>query len=132
MCTHGQGNTLNSVLYEAWADCAGDWTRSKLYMTLKDKHSKKRQGKRVWLTFKELVTKFGESAEDIVERKLGDADLKAKEVRPHPDAPDSKDYNVLSVPLRMHNYNINLLINNKKCPSRSTPSYIGLVVSYVP
>ena len=91
MCTYGQGNTLNSVLYEAWADCAGDWTKSKLYMTLKDKHSKKRQGKRVWLTYKELVSKFGDAAEDIVERKLGDADLKAKEVRPHPDAPGSKD-----------------------------------------
>ena len=80
------------MLYEAWADCAGDWNKSKLYMSLKDTHSQKRQGKRVWLTFKELVSKFGESAEDIVERKLGDADLKAKEVRAHPDAPDSKDW----------------------------------------
>ena len=61
-------------------------------MSLKDTHSKKRQGKRVWLTYKELVSKFGESAEDIIERKLGDADLKAKEVRAHPDAPDSKDW----------------------------------------
>lgn len=79
------------MLFEAWAECAGNWTKSKLYMSIKDSHSMKRQGKRVWLTHKQLTEKFGDAANDIIERKVGDPDLKAKEVRPHPELPESKD-----------------------------------------
>ena len=79
------------MLYEAWAECEGDWKKSKLYLSIKDSHSMKRQGKRVWLTRKQLTEKFGDAANDIIERKVGDPDLKAKEVRKHPELPDAKD-----------------------------------------
>eukprot|EP00435_Cladocopium_sp_Y103_P024532 s2630_g6.t1 len=75
----------------AWAECAGDWTKSKLYLSIKDSHSTKRQGKRVWLTRKQLKEKFGESAEDIIERKVGDPDLKAKEAKKGKKAAKKKE-----------------------------------------
>ena len=89
--TFNRGNTHNSVLFEAWAECGGDWTKSKLYLSIKDSHSTKRQGKRVWLTRKQLIEKFGDAAADIIERKVGDPELKAKEVRQHPELPESQD-----------------------------------------
>ena len=61
-------------------------------MSLKDKYSNKRQGKRVWMTKKDLIAKFGEEpAIDIIERKLGDKELSETEVRDHPECPKNKD-----------------------------------------
>ena len=94
-----QGKSLNSVLYDAWAACSeGDWNQSRFYLKIKERHSTKKRGVRRWLTFAELCTRFGqELAEQVKNRKLYDQELLKKEVRRHPELPDSEEQFILAV-----------------------------------
>ena len=82
---------MNSILYESWASCEGEWTKSTFYQNVKLRHVSKVRGRRRWLTAKEMDERFGpELAEQIRNRKLLDPELKEKEVRRHPELPDSQ------------------------------------------
>ncbi|CAE7212823.1 unnamed protein product [Symbiodinium sp. CCMP2592] len=83
---------MNSILFEAWEKCNGDWKTSSIYLNLKNIKSTRRTGVRVWMTRAEVVAKFGEtSADAIILRKLGDEKLKNSEVRRHPELPESDE-----------------------------------------
>lgn len=43
------------------------------------------------MTRAEMLRRFGDATDDIIERKISDPDIRAKEVRPHPEAPTRKD-----------------------------------------
>ena len=81
-----------SMLYESWNDSQEDWAKSNLYLQCISKDSNKKKGVRRWMTFKELVERFGESpAQAITTRKLDDADLLRTETRWHPEAPNVEE-----------------------------------------
>lgn len=87
-----RGKSLNSVLYDAWASCEqGQWTKSKFLQNIRTRHTSTVRGRRRWLTAKEMDDRFGvELATQIRNRKLLDPELKEREVRPHPELPDSE------------------------------------------
>ena len=77
-----------TALYESWNEAGGDWTKSKIYLEARNTNSKKKTGRRVWLTKAEMEAKFGiQGCEAIIATKEGDATLKSSQVRPHPEAP---------------------------------------------
>ena len=83
---------MNSILYEAWMSCSGNWTNSRFLLQIRQRTSDKIKGVRKWFTRSELIAKFGEGpAEDIISRKAGDEQLAAKEIRQHPECPDNQD-----------------------------------------
>lgn len=84
---------MNSILYDAWASCGeGNWDRSRFYLSIKERHLSTRRGTRKWLIATDMDKIFGaEVAQEIRLRKLMDAELKQREVRPHPELPDRKD-----------------------------------------
>ena len=85
----GSGKDLMSTLDESWTESAGDWTKSKIYLQVKQSDRFKRVGVREWMTRAEMNLRFGpEGAEAIIERKLSDKDLAKSETRRHPEAPD--------------------------------------------
>lgn len=76
------------MLFEAWTECSGNWTESKIYLQAKSKDKRKIMGRCVWLTKPELISKFGqEGAENLIDYKMNDAKLKETETRWHPSAP---------------------------------------------
>ncbi|CAE7419422.1 unnamed protein product, partial [Symbiodinium pilosum] len=80
----------NSVLFEAWLGCGGEWSKSSLYINCKSTSSSVRKGVRRWMTKSELTSRHGEdNAEAIILRKLQDPTLCTSEVKKHPDLPDS-------------------------------------------
>lgn len=81
------GSTLNGVLFEAWISCAGDWKKSKLYISVTSSTTNQRLGRRRWMTASEMRQRFGDATDAIITRKTGDEELRAKEVRPHPECP---------------------------------------------
>ena len=81
------GSTLNGVLFEAWISCAGDWKKSKLYMSVTSSTTNQRLGRRRWMTASEMRHRFGDATDAIITRKTADEELRAKEVRPHPECP---------------------------------------------
>jgi len=81
-----------SVLYESWTEAGGDWKKSKIYLQVTSKDKTKRMGVREWMHRAEIEKKFGVAgATAIINRKLSDQELKASEVRPHPEAPDVEE-----------------------------------------
>ena len=83
------GSEKLSILYEQWIECAGHWTESTLLQQLKYEKRHRRIGARKWLTYAELVMKYGnaECARKICESKRRDLDVAKKEIRSHPDCP---------------------------------------------
>lgn len=88
-----RGKSLNSVLYDAWSRCdEGVWDRSTFLKQVRDRHRSTNRGTRKWLTAKQMDDIFGpEAAQQMRNRKLFDEELRSKEVRAHPDAPDCQD-----------------------------------------
>ncbi|OLQ14948.1 hypothetical protein AK812_SmicGene837 [Symbiodinium microadriaticum] len=83
---------MNSVLFEAWEKCQGDWKTSSIYLNLKSISRTRRTGVRVWMTRAEVIAKFGEtSADAIILRKQGDEKLRKSEIRRHPELPESDE-----------------------------------------
>ena len=77
------------MLYDAWAQCEGDWNKSSFLQTIRERHCSTRRGTRKWLTSKEMDERFGaDMAIAIRNRKLFDPDLKRTETRFHPELPD--------------------------------------------
>ena len=88
-----RGKDLMGTLYEAWTECAGEWNKSRLYLSAKSKDSTKRRGVRRWMFYSELVQRFGEEgAAAIVAHKLENAELKEKEIKCHADAPSCEEH----------------------------------------
>ena len=91
LCCLLSGN-MSGVLYEAWLGCEGKWRTSRLYISIKNRHSNKRTGVRRWQTRQQLEAKFGvEVTEDLINRKLGCQKLKETETRAHPELPHRED-----------------------------------------
>ncbi|CAE7278142.1 unnamed protein product, partial [Symbiodinium microadriaticum] len=85
-------SAMNSVLFEAWEKCQGDWKTSSIYLNLKSISRTRRTGVRVWMTRAEVIAKFGEtSADAIILRKQGDEKLRKSEIRRHPELPESDE-----------------------------------------
>lgn len=87
----GLGKSLNSVLFDAWSQCAGNWSRSKFLMNIRERHSSRRRGVRKWLFAHQMDEVFGkEVAEGMRERKRMDPDLWESETRFHPECPQQE------------------------------------------
>ena len=87
-CVRLQGKSLNSVLYDAWGACQGQWTKSAFLQSVRERHRTSRRGIRKWLTASEMDCRFGQDlAEQMRQRKLLDKELKQKETRFHPELP---------------------------------------------
>ena len=87
------GGSLNSILYEAWNACEGDWKRSRFLQSIKERHSNRKRGVRKWLLAAEMNTMFGEEVAQLMrDRKLSDDKLMEKEVRNHPELPEKEDW----------------------------------------
>lgn len=85
-----QGKSLNSVLFDAWAQCGegANWESSVFLMSIRERHCSTRRGTRKWLTAMEMDQRFGaEMAQSIRDRKLYEPDLKRTETRFHPELP---------------------------------------------
>lgn len=80
-----------AILFDEWTACQGVWKESHLFIQLSHNKTHRKIGRRVWLTWGELVKKFGdvESAKYIWEAKLSDDD--GSQVRPNPDCPKVKE-----------------------------------------
>ena len=86
-----QGKDMMSMLYEEWTESGGNWEKSKIYLQVSSKEKHQRFGVREWMTRGQLETKYGKDGADaIIQRKLGDKELKEKECKMHPDAPESE------------------------------------------
>ena len=73
-------------------ECGGVWRKSQLYINCQYTSRSKRKAVRKWLTKQEVIAKFGEeSGLAIIERKLNDPELKARETRPHPENPEDEN-----------------------------------------
>lgn len=84
----GLGKPLNSVLFDAWSQCDGNWTKSKFLQNIRERHSSRRRGVRKWLFSKQMDEVFGlEVAEGMRERKRLDPELWLSETRFHPECP---------------------------------------------
>ena len=97
--SHGvPGSAMNSILFEAWMSCSGNWKQSKFLLSIRSRESHKIKGVRKWFTRAELRTKFGDGpAEDMITRKRNDAELAQSEIRKHPDLPNSEETCLLRV-----------------------------------
>ena len=78
-----------SSLYEDFLRTKGNWRNSLVYKSIKSSSRSGRRGIRKWLTQSQLEQIFGDKAvvKAIIARKMADKDLRATEVREHPDAP---------------------------------------------
>lgn len=90
------GHSLNSVLYEAYQQCAGEWKSSKFYLMVRERHRSTKRGTRKWLMAAEMDNLFGpEVAAAMRERKLTEPALLETEVRFHPELPQKEAGNVV-------------------------------------
>ncbi|CAL1127245.1 unnamed protein product [Cladocopium goreaui] len=82
-----------SILYEQWIECAGHWSESSLLQQLRYEKRHRRIGARKWLTYAELVIKYGNSdcARKICESKRRDPEVAKEQIRPHPDCPGDRE-----------------------------------------
>ena len=127
MMTHlfqPRGNSLMSTLYESWTQCGGDWKKSSIYLNATCKDTNKRRGERRWMIMKDIVEKFGsQGATDLVEYKKSKKDLAKKEIRKHPDAPDSEEIRSTCTELNHFYKHMN------QCPKLMLPYFIAMVHS---
>lgn len=87
------GSEKISILYEQWIECAGHWAESSLLQQLRYEKRHRRVGARKWLTYAELVLKYGNAdcAYKICESKRRDPELAKEQIRSHPDCPGDSD-----------------------------------------
>jgi hypothetical protein len=80
------GQSLNSILYDAWESCSGDWNKSKFLMNIRERHIKRCKGTRKWLFAWEMDQRFGaQIGEQMRVRKEENAELSQREIRYHPE-----------------------------------------------
>ena len=83
-----------SYLFDAWVTSEESWSKSRLLQILRSKDSNLKKGLRRWSTFQEMADRWGKTvAEDIVNHKLADKNLREREVRKHPDCPEREAMN---------------------------------------
>jgi catalase (peroxidase I) len=70
---------LTNVLYEEYLQSGGDWLKSNLLITLRQKHANKKVGRLRWLTYAEMLRKYDDTSivKDLIERKTTSGDWKA-------------------------------------------------------
>lgn len=75
------------MLLEQWVACKGQWSASEFLYQVRQSKTNRRRGCRKWLTIGEISAKYGsrETAQAIVDQKLGDEEIKKEQVRVHPD-----------------------------------------------
>ncbi|CAE7621504.1 unnamed protein product [Symbiodinium necroappetens] len=87
-----------SALYEDFYHCKGNWSKSLVLKTIRSSTRNTRRGVRRWLTKPQMLPLFGGDAEvvnSIILRKEMDDELRAKEIRHHPELPGLLQYLVL-------------------------------------
>ncbi|CAE7658654.1 unnamed protein product [Symbiodinium sp. CCMP2592] len=87
-----------STLYDDFYQCKGKWSKSLVLKTIRSTSRATRRGTRRWLTEAQLLTLFGgdkEVVKSIILRKEVDEELRAKEIRHHPECPGLLQYLVL-------------------------------------
>ena len=84
-----QGKEKMSTLYDDFYQCQGKWSKSLVLKTIRSTSRSTRRGTRRWLTEAQLLTLFGDAevVKSIILRKEMDEDLRAKEIRHHPELP---------------------------------------------
>lgn len=87
------GEAKLAILFEQWVACDGHWSESSLLVTLRQEHRLRRLGARKWMTFHELVIKYGGTspAQKIVAAKRADEKTAKEQIRPHRDCPHDRD-----------------------------------------
>ena len=87
------GSDRLQILMEQWISCNGIWKESTLCLRMSQKSSYKKRGCRAWLTYEQIVAKYGSEsvAKQIVDSKwaISDKDARDRQIRRHPDIPDS-------------------------------------------
>ena len=78
------------MLYEDWLNAEGDWSRSSIHYNSLEVNKYKKKGRYVYLTYKEVETKFGSAlAKAIKKSKLELEASRAQDEEPwvceHPD-----------------------------------------------
>eukprot|EP00438_Fugacium_kawagutii_P021042 Skav236149 [mRNA] locus=scaffold2146:214258:216563:+ [translate_table: standard] len=96
-----------AILFEQWVACDGHWSESSLLVTLREEHRHRRVGARKWLTYPELVIKYGgpSPAQKICAAKQADATMAKEQIRPHPDCPKDPDPWLSCDTCEINNYN---------------------------
>lgn len=84
------GSAKLAVLQEQWESCAGEWTKSSFYESIKSENRTRRQGSRRWMTRQQVRAKYGDNAvaDLICDSKLKDEQTKNEQTKPHWDCPD--------------------------------------------
>ena len=78
-----------SYLYESWMSSGENWKKSTVWVNIQSKSGTIRKGVKCWMTRNQITQRYGkELMEDICAYKLSSDDLKEKETRYHPDAPN--------------------------------------------
>ena len=92
--TNDLGKDQQSVLYEDFYNCAGEWKHSTVYKEVTSTSRDKKQGIRRWLTRDELMTHFKrkEVVDNIILRKETDPVLLELECRAHPETDTLRQY----------------------------------------
>ena len=86
------------MLYEDFFACGGDWKQSTIYKSITNSFENKKSGKRKWLTRKQMLPYFEHDdsiVDGVILRKQQDPELRASEIRKHPEIPKVKQYLVL-------------------------------------
>ena len=79
------GSTLNSVLFDAWVQCDGDWSKSEFYMKIRHRHTTKAKGTRRWLFAGQMDELYGAVvAQKMRDFKETDEKMSKTDLRYHP------------------------------------------------
>ncbi|CAK9069703.1 unnamed protein product [Durusdinium trenchii] len=90
-----RSKTQQSVLYEDFWASGCEWQRTTVYRTVTNKMENKKSGKRKWLTRGQMLPYFENDeaiVDAIIHRKMADDELRAEEVRSHPEIPSVYQY----------------------------------------
>ena len=85
------GSEKLGILFEQWAECAGNWNKSTLYVQMRESRTNRKRGSRKWLTRAQVIEKWGEKVgNEICDLKLSDPESCRTQVKNHPDHPTSE------------------------------------------
>ena len=86
------GSSLNSVLFDAWVQCDGDWSKSEFYMKIVHRHTQKAKGTRRWLFRGQMDELWGPVvAQKMRDFKETDEKMSKTDVRDHPQMPPGEE-----------------------------------------
>lgn len=87
------------MLYEDFWKSSCNWRKTTIFRSMTNTIENRKAGKRQWLTRKQMLPVFDHDegvVDGIITRKRSDKELRASEVRKHPEHPDLYQYLVLT------------------------------------